>query len=80
MITKVKVIIVIELLGFMLIWGGGMWSLGGLAMMLLAFFLLLKRYLKIWKKGRYSFYSEGGRVDNYWDEMREKGWKKYWPF
>ena len=55
MITKVKVIIVIELLGFMLIWGGGMWSLGGLAMMLLAFFLLLKRYLKIWKKGRYSF-------------------------
>lgn len=80
MITKVKVIMWIELLGFMLFWGGGIWAMIGIALMLTAFLLLLRRYLKVWKKGKYTYLSGLGRINNYEEEENQKGWRRYWPF
>lgn len=80
MITKVKVIMWIELLGFMLFWGGGIWAMIGVALMLVAFLLLLRRYLKVWKKGKYTYLSGLGRINNYEEEENQKGWRRYWPF
>lgn len=80
MITKVKVIMGIELLGFMLFWGGGIWAMIGIALMLTAFLLLLRRYLKVWKKGKYTYLSGLGRINNYEEEENQKGWRRYWPF
>lgn len=80
MITKVKVIMWIELLGFMLFWGGGIWAMIGIALMLTAFLLLLRRYMKVWKKGKYTYLSGLGRINNYEEEENQKGWRRYWPF
>lgn len=80
MITKVKVIMGIELLGFMLFWGGGIWAMIGIALMLTAFLLLLRRYMKVWKKGKYTYLSGLGRINNYEEEENQKGWRRYWPF
>ncbi len=80
MITKVKVIMGIELLGFVLLWGGGIWVMIGVALMLAAFLLLLRRYLKVWKKGKYTYYNGLGRINNYEEEEHQKGWRRYWPF
>ena len=72
MITKVKVIMGIELLGLVLLWGGGSWVMIGVALMLAAFLLLLRRYLKVWKK-------ENIPITAGWGEsiiMRKKNIKK----
>ena len=80
MITKVKVIMGIELLGFVLLWGGGIWAMICIALMLAAFLLLLRRYMKVWKKGKYTYLSGLGRINNYEEEENQKGWRRYWPF